>query len=49
MKPSLMRTRLRGRIARMIRKRQGPDSLPLILAPMVIAKVVLNMMKFSAS
>jgi uncharacterized protein (DUF58 family) len=32
MKPSLIRTRLRGRIARMIRKRQGPDSLPLTLA-----------------
>ena len=32
MKPSLMRTRLRGRMARWIRKRQGPDSLPLTLA-----------------
>jgi uncharacterized protein (DUF58 family) len=27
-----MRTRLRGRIARWIKKRQGPDSLPLILS-----------------
>jgi uncharacterized protein (DUF58 family) len=32
MKPGLMRTRLRGRMARWIRKRQGPDSLPLTLA-----------------
>jgi uncharacterized protein (DUF58 family) len=32
MKPSLMRTWLRGRMARWIRKRQGPDSLPLTLA-----------------
>ena len=32
MKLSLMRTRLRARMARWIRKRQGPDSLPLTLA-----------------
>jgi uncharacterized protein (DUF58 family) len=32
MKPSLIRTRLRGRMASWIRKRQGPDSLPLTLA-----------------
>src|ERR1700737_4583774 len=32
MKPSLMRTRLRGQMARGIRKRQGPDSLPLTLS-----------------
>jgi len=32
MKPSLMKTRLRGRMARWIRKRQGPDSLPLTLS-----------------
>src|SRR5882757_5623530 len=32
MKPSLMRTWLRGRMARWIRKRQGADSLPITLA-----------------
>jgi uncharacterized protein (DUF58 family) len=32
MKPGLMRTRLRARMARWIRKRQGPDILPLTLA-----------------
>jgi uncharacterized protein (DUF58 family) len=32
MKPSLMRTWLRGRMARWIRKRQGADTLPLTLA-----------------
>ena len=32
MKPSLMRTRLRRRMARWIRKRQGTDSLPLSLS-----------------
>ena len=32
MKPSLVRTRLRGWMARWVRKRQGPDSLPLTLS-----------------
>jgi uncharacterized protein (DUF58 family) len=32
MNPSLLTTRLRGRMARWIRKRQGPDSLPLTLS-----------------